>query len=114
MHTGRLKQGFPSQGEDLGDGDSVSVSSPVVFADHFDCKDHIPSARGMGLWGLNTFWAGDLREWGVVTGERLAIDIPSSSTFFSVLLRVLPFSFPISLRHWIFLPLSTFFFSHIL
>ena len=81
MHTGCLKQGFPSQGEDLGDGDSVSVSSPVVFADHFDCKDHIPSARGMGLWGLNTFWAGDLREWGVVTGERLAIDIPSSSTF---------------------------------
>ena len=68
----------------------LSVSSPVVFADHFDCKDHIPSARGMGLWGLNTFWAGDLREWGVVTGERLAIDIPSSSTFFSVLLNIGP------------------------
>ena len=63
MHTRGLKQGFLSQGQGLGDGDAVSGSSPVVSADDFHCKDHVPSARGMSLWGLNTFWAGDLREW---------------------------------------------------
>ena len=34
---------------------------------------------------------------GMVTGERPAINILSSSIFFSIFLRVLPFSFPISL-----------------
>ena len=34
---------------------------------------------------------------GMVTGERPAIDILSSSIFFSIFLRALPFSFPISL-----------------
>ena len=61
MHTRGLKQGFLSQGEGLREGDAVSGSSPVVSADHFHCKDHVPTARGISLWGLNTIWAGDLR-----------------------------------------------------
>ena len=46
-----LKTGVPLSRGESWRGCAVSGSSPVVSADHFLGKDHIPTARGMGHWG---------------------------------------------------------------